>query len=861
MQIKDIVDDTMEFKFDSNLEFQLDAINSVVGLFNGQIKSDKIFLDAIIPNSITISENTIKENLSEIQKENGLKASDKWEGMDFSVEMETGTGKTYVYLRTILELNLKYNFKKFIIVVPSVAIREGVLKSLEITKDHFAKIYDNISYNFYEYDSSKLNKIRQFARNNSLEIMVLTIDSFNKDTTIMNQSQEKLSGEKPIDLVRRTKPILILDEPQNMETEIRKNAIAGLNPLFKLRYSATHRHYYNLVYRLTPFEAYNKNLVKRIEVLSVVKENDYNNLFIQCESIIADAQGLYAVLKLNKKLKSGYKPASIKISKNDSIEKKTNNPDYKGLKITRIDAQWGIVEFDNGLILNKGEGTENSREAIMKIQIKQTIDEHFRKATLLKKYGIKVLSLFFIDKVANYTDSDGIIRKTFKEEFEEAKKNFPDYKDLNVNDVHNGYFSEYKSESGMESDKDTFDLIMRDKERLLSFSEPTQFIFTHSALREGWDNPNVFNICVLRELNTEISRRQTIGRGIRLPVNQDGERVLDQNINRLTVVASESYTDYCQRLQQEYVDDGYIEIPPRPPNARNRKTVTLRKGFMLNPDFKELWSKISKKTKYAVNIDTDDLIEDTTKSLDNIDIKKIDVKIVRANVEMKNEQIRAPIISGEESQEIDLSLQVPNLLDVISQDTNLTRDTIYKIITKSKNFNQIFNNPREYIDLTSKRIKVGLINYLVNGIKYIEIGKYWEMSLFQNLESYEEYIYPLTNDNSIYDGVIFDAEKEKTFAEKLNEDPRIKLFIKLPDWFTIETPLGTYNPDWAIVMEGQDIAGKKKPKVYLIRETKFVESLDNLRPSERSKIDCAKEHFKTINVDFGVVKSYDELKG
>ena len=851
----------MELKFDSNLGFQLEAINSIVNLFKGQTKSDKIFVDAIIPNNMTISENTIKENLAEIEKENGLKVSSKWEGMDFSVEMETGTGKTYVYLRTILELNLKYNFKKFIIVVPSVAIREGVLKSLEITKDHFAKLYANISYNFYEYDSSKLSKIRQFARNNSLEIMVLTIDSFNKDTTIMNQPQEKLSGEKPIDLVRKTKPILILDEPQNMETEIRKNAIASLNPLFKLRYSATHRYYYNLVYRLTPFDAYNKNLVKRIEVLSVVKENDYNSLFIQCEDIVANAKGLYAVLRLNKKLKSGYKPTSIKISKEDSIEEKTGNPDYKDLRITKIDAQWGIIEFDNGLTLNKGQGTENGREAIMKIQIKQTIDEHFRKAALLKKHGIKVLSLFFIDRVANYADSDGIIRKTFIEEFNQAKKSFPDYKDLDVKTVHNGYFSEYKSESGMESDKDAFDLIMRDKERLLSFSEPTQFIFTHSALREGWDNPNVFNICVLRELNTEISRRQTIGRGIRLPVNQDGERIFDQNINRLTVVAGESYTDYCQKLQQEYVDDGYTEIPPRPPNARNRKTVALKKGFMLNQDFKELWSKISKKTKYVVNIDTENLIENATKSLDAINIKKIDVKIVRANVEMKDGQIRSPIISGEESQEIDLSLQIPNLIDTISGDTNLTRETIYRIITKSKNFNQIFNNPREYIDSTDKRIKASLTDYLVNGIKYLEVGKYWEMSLFQNLESYEEYIYPLTNDNSIYDGVIFDAEKEKTFAEKLNDDPKIKLFIKLPDWFIVETPLGTYNPDWAIVMEGQDISGKKKPKVYLIRETKFIESLDNLRPSERNKINCAKEHFKTINVDFDVVKSYDELTG
>jgi len=862
MQIKDLVDDTMEFKFDSNLEFQLDAIKSVVDLFSGQIKTDKIFVDAIIANSLTISEKTIRENLLEIQKENKLKESSKLESMDFSVEMETGTGKTYVYLRTILELNLKYNFRKFIIVVPSVAIREGVLKSLEITKDHFAKIYDNIPYLFYAYDSSKLNKIRQFATSNSLEIMVMTIDSFTKDTTVMNKKMDKFSGERPIDLVKRTRPILILDEPQNMETPIRKKAIASLNPLFKLRYSATHREYYNLIYRLTPFEAYNKNLVKKIEVLSVVKENDFNSVFIQCEDIVADAKGLYTVLKLNKKQKSGYKITSMRISKDDNIEKKTNNPDYKDLKITKIDAKWGIVEFSSGLTLNKGEGTGDTKEALMKIQIKQTIEEHFRKAKFLKKYGIKVLSLFFIDRVASYKDPNGFIRKTFIEEFEEIKKNIPEYKDLDVNTVHNGYFSEkYKTESGMESDKDAFDLIMKDKEKLVSFGEPTQFIFSHSALKEGWDNPNVFNICVLRELNTEISRRQTIGRGIRLPVNQDGERVIDPNINRLTVIASESYTDYCQRLQQEYEKDGFIEIPPKPPNARRRTTVALRKGFMLNPDFKELWNKISKKTRYAVNVDTEDLIGTTIKSLNKVNVEKIEVRIVRADLEIKENEINAPKIIGEESQEIELGLNVPNLLDIISQDTNLTRNTIYNILAKSKTFDEIFNNPREYIDLASKKIKETLTDYMINGIKYMEIGEYWEMKLFENLDSYEEYVYRLDKENSIYDGVIFDAEKEKSFAQKLNDDPRVRLFIKLPNWFIVDTPIGTYNPDWAIVLEEREISGKKKTKVYLVRETKFVENLENLRPSETNKISCAKEHFKAINVNFDVISSYDKLVG
>lgn len=299
----------MKFKFDSKLEFQIDAIRSIVELFKGQHINNKevhfIAENGIIPNELDISEKKLLENTKAVQKENKISESKQLEGMDFSVEMETGTGKTYVYLRTILELHQKYGFKKFIIVVPSVAIREGVLKSLEITKEHFKQIYDNISYNFYEYDSSRLNKIRQFARNNNLEIMVMTIDSFNKDTTIMNKQMDKLSGEKPINLVSRARPILILDEPQNMETEIRKEAIAKLNPLFKLRYSATHKNYYNLVYRLTPVEAYNKNLVKKIEVLSVVKDNDFNQAYILVEDVIAEKKGIHAKIKVNKKQKSG----------------------------------------------------------------------------------------------------------------------------------------------------------------------------------------------------------------------------------------------------------------------------------------------------------------------------------------------------------------------------------------------------------------------------------------------------------------------------------------------------------------------------------------------------------------------------
>lgn len=851
----------MEFKFDSKLDFQLEAINSVIQLFNGQVKDKELFIDAFIKNKLNLPANRILENLKGVQAANRIKnVSSVLGSMDFSVEMETGTGKTYVYLRTILELNQKYGFKKFIIVVPSVAIREGVLKSLEMTKTHFKQIYDNIPYNFYEYDSSKLNMIRQFSRTNNLEIMIMTIDSFNKDTTIMNKSMDKLSGERPINLVKKTNPILILDEPQNMETDIAKAAIASLNPLFKLRYSATHKNYYNLIYRLTPFDAYEKNLVKKIEVLSIVKENDFNPVFIQCENIVPEARGIYAILKLNKKQKAGYKPTSIKVRDGEDIQKKTGNPDYKDLKITRINARDGYVEFSNGLTLNKGQETGGDKQELMAIQIRQTIIEHFIKALKLKPQGIKVLSLFFIDKVSNYVDPEGFIRKTFIKEFNEQKEKFEEYKNLDVNAVHKGYFSTYKTDSKMEEDKDAYDLIMKDKERLLSFEEPTQFIFSHSALREGWDNPNIFNICVLRELNSQISRRQTIGRGIRLPVNKSGERVMYSNFNVVTVIANESYVEYCKKLQTEYEEDGIMERPPRPENARNRRIITLRKGFILNPEFKTLWNKISKRTRYAVNIDTENLVKECADAISKIDIKPTVYRADKLLLDLKEKGVTAQFVDAK-VEEVQDEYPIPNLIDYVSQEISITRESAYQILTNAKNLSSIFKNPREYVDSFTARIKGILSSYLINGIKYIELEDSWKMELFENsIESYEERIYQIKDqEKTLYDGIIFDSDGEKTFAQRLNDDTRVKLFIKLPNWFVVETPIGEYNPDWAVVIDTEDLSGNKKERLYLVRETKFVEDISNLRPSEARKIECAKEHFKTLEVNFKPIKNYDEL--
>ncbi len=856
----------MKFKFDSKLDYQIEAIQSVIDLFKGQknVSSSLPFIaeNGVVANEKSISDKKILDNLKIVQKENKIKEVKELQGMDFSVEMETGTGKTYVYLRTILELNKEYGFKKFIIIVPSVAIREGVLKTLEITKQHLKQIYDNISYNFCEYDSSKLSRIRQFSRNNNVEILVMTLDSFNKDNNIMNQSIDQLSGQRPIDLVSQTNPILILDEPQNMESEKAKEALKKLKPSFKLRYSATHKNYYNLIYRLTPVEAYNKGLVKKIEVLSVVKDEDFNKAYMKCIEIIADERGIRANLELNQKQKNGHKVKSIMIKQGDDLFRKTDNTEYKDFIVTGIHAGYNQIKFSNGFTLKKGEEIGGDKKDLMRIQIKHTLEEHFRKQEILKSFKIKVLSLFFIDRVANYTEKDGFIRKTFIEEFEKIKKDFPEYKDLDVNTVHAGYFSNFKSDSGMESDKDTFDLIMRDKERLLSFEEPTQFIFSHSALREGWDNPNVFNICTLNETISEMKKRQEIGRGVRLPVNQNGDRMTDLDFNILTVIANESYSDYVSKLQQEYKEEfGDLIAPPKPANARNRKLLKLRKGFKLNPEFNELWKRISKKTKYAVEIDTSNLIKDCVKEINDITIKTIKIRVEKVALKLDEKEGLKTIFVGDEAEELNKSFEIPNLIELLSNETHLTKNTLYEIISKLNNLNLIFENPQEFIQSVSLIIKEKLKEFLINGIKYIELKDFWQMELFENLEAYEDYIIPDYNDKTIYDGVYYDpnSESEKEFAKKLEDNNQVKMFIKLPNWFVVETPVGEYNPDWAIVFEERDLEGKTKDKLYLVRETKFVESLENLRPSENQKIKCAEEHFKTIDVNFKTIKKFDEL--
>jgi type III restriction enzyme len=881
----------MKFRFDPDLEFQNQAIAAAVRLFEGAPRQETGFAlvseNGVVGNRLLLDDDTLLANLQQVQTDADLHnrspipVSQELGSRDFSVEMETGTGKTYVYLRTLLELNQAYGFRKFIVVVPSVAIREGVLKTLQITREHFAGLYDNVPYRFYQYDSGNLARVRQFAASNDVEIMVMTLDSFNKDTNIFNRRMDRMMGLKPLELVRAARPILILDEPQNMESEIARQALASLDPLFKLRYSASHREIYNLIYRLTPVDAYNLRLVKQIEVASVVQDHDANRATIKCYSVDAKKTTISARLQVYVKEKTGPVPKTRTVRPGDDLYEITGLDAYEGFVVEALDAGWGEVAaslplsigkvcFANGVVVEAGEERGPEHEIIAQVQIAHTIEEHMRKAHRLRQRGIKVLSLFFIDEVANYTGADGYIRRTFEAEFNRLKQlDRPwarPYRDVDPADVQGSYFSEYKTESYMESDADAYDLIMRDKERLLSLEEPVAFIFSHSALREGWDNPNIFQICTLNRTISTIRKRQEIGRGMRLAVDQDGERVFDEQVNRLTVVANESYREYVDRLQTEYVDEvGLGQEPPQPKNARRRKTVRLKKGFELDPEFKELWQRVAQRTRYKVQLDTGALVAACAEAVRPIAIEPIQVRTTRGRVDHIRERgIFETSLLGEGAITVEQTYEVPNVTALLAEETHLTRRTLRVILERAGNLGQVYHNPAEYIQRAAEAINRAKRRFLVDGVQYLEVGAVYEMSLFEDMTGYESEderppgLLPI--EKSIYEHVIYDSGVERDFAEALEAMDEVKLFVKLPDWFIVPTPIGDYNPDWAVVFHVQDEFGQACEKLYLVRETKGSVDPADLRDKEALKIACAERHFEVIDVDYDVVSSAEALR-
>ena len=890
----------MKFKFESSQQFQLQAIESIAKLFDGQTYvSGQFDLNenglAAIPNSLEVDNDTILENLQQAQADNDLTPDETLKCIEanitlldeetdirfpnFSIEMETGTGKTYVYLRTILELYRRYGLRKFIIVVPSVAIREGVIKTLEITQSHLRQLYDNPPYRYCAYDSSKLSQVRQFAYSNGVEILVMTIDSFNKASNVINQATDRLQGEIPIHLIQATRPILILDEPQNMVSELRVRALAALNPIFTLRYSATHRVPYNLVYRLTPAEAYQQELVKRIEVDGVLQEDDANQPFIRVNNIQSKKNTLTARLSVHKLMRDGtVKEQSVTVKPGDNLAEKTNRPKYSDYIVDEINLFSDFVRFANGVEVERGESKGEDKEAIFETQIRLTIGEHFRKQERLKPFNIKVLSLFFIDRVDNYAQETGVIRQLFRKCFNEMKQEYASWKDVDVEEVQTYYFAQRRTRGGdivyedsktgeSQKDAEAYDLIMRDKERLMSFDESRCFIFSHSALREGWDSPNVFQICTLNQTTSEVKKRQEIGRGVRLAVDQAGNRVHDAKVNVLTVIANESYASYVAGYQSEIqAEYGDQELPPPPVDKRKRVVAKLRKAYMLKPEFKELWKRIKHKTRYAVNVDTDLLIDEVVTALDAAEIRPPRITVTKALVQVDDDEVFSALQMSGAKTVIDLAgrYPLPNLVDTMmhllentTPPMRLTRKTLLEIFRRTQKQQAALDNPHEFASVAVRIIKEKLTDQLVNGIKYEKIGECYEMCQFEtSIRSWENHLIPAKR--SLYDQVIYDSEVERKFVEELENLNFVKLYVKLPAFFKVPTPIGTYNPDWAIVVDYPDDEGQR---LYLVRETKGTTNLDYLRPDERRKIECGRRHFEeALGVNYEVVDSSGDLR-
>ena len=876
----------MKLHFDSSLGYQIDAINAVVDVFQGQSYSDgssavlnvdekQMSLEQLSArgNSISLSEKQIKGNIVAVQARNNIDATNS-DIAHLSIEMETGTGKTYVYLRTIHELHQHYGWKKFIIVVPSVAIREGVLKNLAITREHFADLYNKPEMDYYVWDSKKTGQAREFATNDTLQIMVITIDSFAKAQNVMNRQSDY---GRPLDFIKATHPVVILDEPQNMETDIRRNAIASLNPLCTLRYSATHKHLYNLLYRLTPVDAYDKGLVKKIEVHSVQSEDNYNDAYINVLSLERQSKTRsFAKIEVDASDEYGLQRKIIKVFPGDDLEAKTGRSVYAGYYVESINHGDNCVEFSNGKVVYVGQRDESLYDDIIKRQIELTIDDHFDKQRRLGS-SVKVLSLFFIDKVANYREytANGVQKGKFAKWFEEAyakvvsKTKYAGVMDnLSASEVHNGYFAadkngqwkdsrDTKGEGGRTKDDDTaYNLIMKDKERLLDTGEPLRFIFSHSALREGWDNPNVFQICTLNETSSQMKKRQEIGRGLRLPVNIDGQRVYDDSVNILTVIANESYADFSRKLQTEIEEETGIRFGGRIKNHDDRRPIRFQKSRALDPAFKELWDKIKHKTTYRVAIDTEKLVTEAASELAQVTISKPNIADVKNLIDsMGNDNgfmVRETGFNTYAARQTEV--KIPNLLADIQRQTQMTRRVIFEVLDQAGMFEQVAINPQQVIDETARAINRVKQRLAVDGVKYHRTGEYYDMTLFEN-DELQTYLYDAAMKSgaievgdqakTIYDYVAVDSEVEREFMQSLEDNADVKFYIKLPSWFKIDTPVGKYNPDWAVAFDGDR-------RIYFVAETKGSDDINDnhLSANERDKIIATRQHFAEIDVPY-----------
>ena len=998
----------MKLKFKQQ-KYQNDAAQVVVDCFIGQTKGKRKELlsrgieigQTSLIEDIAFSNKTIElpgsdilKNVQNVQKEQGLTPSKILAGMDFTIEMETGTGKTYVYTRTMYELNKYYGWSKFIIMVPSIAIREGVNKSLQITADHFQEIYGK-KIRFCVYDAKKknnVNNIKNFASSSAIEVIIMNYQAFaarSEDAKRIYRKLDEMQSRKPMDVLKSTRPILIIDEPQKFGPQANKS-IENFNSLFKLRYSATHKEDFNKIYRLDAVDAFNQKLVKKISVKGVeIVEDIGTNSYLFLDRIdVSDKKYPVSKLEFEIKQKTGIKKVLRRVREGDDLYQLSNElTQYEGFIVNSINGLNNSISFTNGISIEVGQISGGVDEKhLRRIQIRETVKSHFEKEKAMFKKGIKVLSLFFIDEVAKYRKyEDGHkVKGEYAEIFEEEYKNvITDYRDLfdvdynnyldsfNPSIIHNGYFSidkkgnfidskEKRGEGGSD-DVDAYDLIMKNKERLLSLEEPTRFIFSHSALREGWDNPNIFQICTLKHSQSNISKRQEIGRGLRVCVNKEGDR-MDNNvledgffdINNLTIVTSESYDQFAKDLQKETLDSlsdrpakltvdvlkgrilrnekgeefiinddeamnlifsfkkkGYVdnehkitekfiedieqdkmELPEEligfnkeigelmnkiyltselkvatDERKNNIPTFKLTDNFK-KKEFQDLWKKIKVKTIYEVDFDSNELIKKSIDSIkNNLKVKK--AKAIVAEGEQKEEMTKEDLKNKEsikktrqKVEQVDFLVSdniTYDLIDEIAKNTILTRKSIVTILKNLKEdiFAQYKINPEDFIKQVSMMISNEKATTLVDSIVYSKINESYDDDVFtiNNLKG------SLSDDvlevkKHIYNYLKVDSDIEKKFAEEL-EAGEVVVYAKLPNGFKIPTPVGNYNPDWAIVFDNKDFK-----YIYFIAETKGTMNSLEFREAEKRKIEYAKKHFNALKdnkIKYDVVDSYDSL--
>jgi type III restriction enzyme len=883
----------MEFKLE-NLNYQDIAIQSVVKIFDGTDKNnfDNSCIEGIRSNTTKLTSLDIENNIKGVIQENGIseEIAKLSNDRDICVEMETGTGKTLVYIKTIFELFKEYGFTKFIILVPSVAIRQNIIGTFKAFEKQLESIY-GFKPDAFEYDSKKLQKVSQFIEEQYPQVMIMTLASFNSEDKILNQAQrEDLFNNIPfIEAIGKTNPIIIMDEPQEgMDTDNSITQIAKLNPLYKIRYSATHKVVKNLIYRLTPYDSYKEGLVKKIEVLTVTEKNDEATLKIELADIQFGKGDPKVKLKAWHLSKTSNKiefKVSGWLSNGDNLGEKTNNPSYLNYTISNINkslktGKW-TVTFSNGAeILEKQ--ISGTLENIWALQIEWLIHRHFAKSQKLAPKEIKCLSLIFIDRVANYIGETPIIKNLFIEKY---KAVYPEYHngntptDEHIQSVQGYYFAQKSSgefadnEGGVKEQAKIYELILRGKEELLTLSNPVQFVFSHSALGVGWDNPNVFNIATLNNSYSETKKRQEIGRGLRICVNQKGQRVYDaidvedsERTNQLTVIPNETYETFVTQYQEE-IKSVYGTTNAGAGMTHNHKgTQTDEVKFKRNTNetidkaFKKYWTALAKKTEYTVNFDEERLINTAVEEINKITIPDFVIEASSFLIDSINEEGKQDTFQGSENVKQKTNFTPLDLIEELSENTGLSYASMFKIFEQLTNLKEVVKNPPRFIHEASAIIRNAELDEMIRGLNYELTGDSFPFEFNDFVKNISDKGYVATPNKGVFDKMLIDSDVEKKFSLDADKDVEVVCFLKLPSWYKIKTPIGDYEPDFGLVMKRKNLKDGNENEFYFVIETKGTNDINDkkaLKESEIYKIRCAIKHFVQYKAP---VKEYSYFK-